>query len=180
MRQATRGGRWRHAFVALAMAGTAAGCGGDARVELSAADALTATARQIRIALDEYHAEVERYDDRREADVARAFVERVKRDAADAAALETYTAAFESALAKIRADRRVESERRMAAQGHVDAMEEVATGLRQIGVASLGLADELQRYVYAWLDRRSNAQSTTADTGNTNSASAASATSASP
>lgn len=134
----------------------AAGCGGDARVELSAADALTAVAAQMRVALEEYHLEVEAADDARESAVTRAFVERVRQDAIDAARLDQHALAFEEALRRVRADRKTEWQRRTAAQSQVEAVLEVARGLRRIGVEGLALQDEVKRYLGTLLERRSD------------------------
>ena len=43
-----------------------AGCGGDAGVELAAADALHAVARSMEVTVNEYHQEVDRYDQTRD------------------------------------------------------------------------------------------------------------------
>lgn len=145
---------WRALWIGLPL--LAAGCGGDARVELSAADALTAVAAQMRVALDEYHAEVETADDARGSSVTRAFVERVRQDAADAARLDQHALAFEEALRRVRADRKTEWQRRTAAQSQVEAVLEVARGLRRIGIEGLTLQDEVKRYLGTLLERRSD------------------------
>ena len=149
-------GRWAWPALCTVLPLLASGCGGDARVELSAADALTAVAAQMRVALDEYHAEVETADDARESAVTRAFVERVRQDAADAARLDQHALAFEEALRRVRADRRTEWQRRTAAQSQVEAVLEVARGLRRIGIEGLTLQDEVKRYLGTLLERRSD------------------------
>src|SRR5437762_3339217 len=91
------------------LAAVLAGCaGGDARVELSAADALTDVAGQMAGTLEEYHGEVSRYDEGRQSSVVAAFVTRVKKDAADQNALESHVNDLESALHKIRQDQEIE------------------------------------------------------------------------
>jgi hypothetical protein len=142
-----------------------AGCGGDARVELSAADTLTAVARQMRVALKEYHGEVVRGDDAREQAVTDAFVVRVLKDSDDAGKLDEHTTAFRAALAKVRVDRQVEWDRRAAAASHIEAIEEVARGLQRLGIEGLTLEDELQRYLYSWIDARRNTAGNTAAAG---------------
>jgi hypothetical protein len=134
-----------------------AGCGGDARVELSAADALSAVAGQMRVAYDEYHGEVETHDDTRESAVTRAFVERVRRDSADEGKLDRHASEFEAAMTKIRADRRTEWQRRVAAETQIDTVLEVAKGLRRIGIESLSLQDEVRRYLTTWIEARATA-----------------------
>jgi hypothetical protein len=135
----------------------AVGCGGDARVDLSAADALTAVAGQMRIALDEYHAEVDRHDESREASVVEAFVARVRRDAQDEHKLDEHAGQFGASLAKIREDRKTEWTRRNAAESQVEAVLELSRGLRRIGIEGLALQDEMRRYLRTWMDAKSKA-----------------------
>lgn len=142
---------WHSALVAV-LAGAVVGCGGDARVELSAADALTAVAGQMRVAFDEYHGEVEVHDDTRESAVTRAFVERVRRDSGDEGKLDQHASEFEAAMGKIRADRQTEWQRRTAAETQIDTIVEVAKGLRRIGIESLSLQDEVRRYLTTWME----------------------------
>jgi hypothetical protein len=144
---------WRLALVG-AVCGAVAGCGGDARVELSAADALTAVAGEMRVAFDEYHGEVETHDDTRESAVTRAFVERVRRDSADEGKLDQHASEFEAAMTRLRADRRVEWQRRTAAETQIDTIVEVAKGLRRIGIESLSLQDEVRRYLTTWMENQ--------------------------
>lgn len=132
----------------------AAGCGGDARVELSAADALGAVAGQMERTIGEYHAEVAAYDDARESGVVAAFVSRVRRDAADEAAMSAHAVEFEAALRKIRGDREVEWSRRSAAMDNVAALREVSRGLQKLAIQSLSLQDEMKRYLQGWIDLR--------------------------
>jgi hypothetical protein len=135
------------------------GCGGDAQVELSAAETMDALAGQMEVAMGEYHGEVMAGDDGREQAVADAFVARVMRDREqEEAVLEGHAEAFRSALAGIRADRGVELKRYEAAMENVDALREVADGLRRVGVESLGLQDELRRYVSSLLERRASSE----------------------
>jgi len=136
----------------IATAGAIVGCGGDARVELSAADALSAVAGQMRIAFDEYHGEVEAHDDTRESAVVRAFVDRVRRDSSDPSKLDQHASQFEAAMTTIRADRRTEWQRRAAAETQVETILEVARGLRRLGIESLSLQDEMRRYLLSWVE----------------------------
>lgn len=134
--------------------GLIGGCGGDARVELSAADALGATAEQMERTILEYHQEVTQYDDAREAAVAAAFVARVRKDADDESAVEAHAAAFEQALRKVRADRETEWTRRAAALDNVGVLREVSRGLRKTAIESLSLQDEMKRYLTGWIEAR--------------------------
>jgi hypothetical protein len=131
-----------------------AGCGGDARIQLSAADALTATAGQVELAMQEYHQEGSAYDDSRESEVVSAFVVRVRADHADPAAVESHADRFKAALATIRTDRDVEWQRRQAALENVAVLRELARGLRRLALESLSLDDEMRRYLSNWLTTR--------------------------
>lgn len=141
----------RHAMLLLA---AVSGCGGDARVELSAADAISVAARQMETTLQEYHQEVVSYDDAREASAVGAFVARVRTDASDSAAVDAHAAAFTTALQRIRADRETEWARRSVAVDNVGVLHEVARGLQRIGIESLSLRDEVRRYITDWMSRR--------------------------
>lgn len=130
------------------------GCGGDAHVELSAADALLAVARQMEMTVEEYHRDMERHDDARTSAVVDAFVQRVRRDAQDDAALDEHAGAFEEALRRLTDDRRTEWTRRQAATDNIGVMRDVAAGLRRMAVESLSLSDEMRRYLATWMTRR--------------------------
>ncbi len=141
----------------LALSG-AGGCGGDARVELSAADALAAVAERMDLVIAEYHADVRHYDDLRETEVVAAFIERVRRTAADETAVDRHAVQFKDALARIRTDRDTERTRRDTAHENVRALREVAGGLRRLAIESLTLDDEMRRYLSGWFDMRRAAQ----------------------
>lgn len=136
----------------------AVGCGGDARVELAAADALVAAADRMQAVLDEYHAEMAAYDDSREEAVTQAFIERVKAAPADEGATASHAAQFRSALSRIRADRSVQWRRHIAGVDNIEAMREVAGGLRRLGVESLTMQDDLRRYLNSWIEARNEAK----------------------
>lgn len=148
----------RRAWMCWVFPCLAGGCGGDARVEFSTADALGAVAGQMELAIEEYHQEVSRFDDARESTVVAAFVDRVRRDVHDEAAVDGHAADFASALRKIRADRETEWARRNAAMDNVHVLREVSRGVRRLAVQSLGLQDELQRYLTSWIEARQRAQ----------------------
>jgi hypothetical protein len=130
------------------------GCAADARVDLSAADALTAVAGQVQRTIQEYHGEVVRFDDSRESATVAAFVTRVKADAADEASLDAHAAQFAAALVKIRADRETEWSRRAAAMENVGVLREMASGLRKLALQSLSLDDEVRRYLASWVSTK--------------------------
>jgi hypothetical protein len=146
-------------MLAVACVATAiTGCGGDARVELAAADALIVAADRMDTAVAEYHGEVSRFDDARESAVVAAFITRVQADAANKDALAGHSAEFEAALRKIRADRAVEQDRRTATMENVAVIREVAAGLQRMGIDSLSLQDELKRYLSSWIEARQKAK----------------------
>lgn len=138
-----------------------AGCGGDARMEMAAADALMTVAEQMEVTVDEYHQEVGQADDGREAKVIAAFVTRVRTASASApaddAVVDQHATEFATALAGIRADRETEWDRRNAALENVGVLREIAKGMRRLAVESLTLDDELRRYATSWIETRSRA-----------------------
>lgn len=143
------------------------GCGGDARVDLSAADGIRAAAKQMEITLREYHEEVARYDSSREDAVIGAFVSRVKTDGQNDGALTGHVADFRATLDKIRKDRDVEYQRTAAAADNVAVLREMSRGLERLGIESLTLQDEMKRYLTSWLDARHRAEASVAvTTGN--------------
>jgi len=139
-----------------------AGCGGDARLELAAADALAAAADRMETVVAEYHAEIDLYDDTRESAVVEAFVERVKASAGDEPTIADHAAEFRSALERIRQDRAVQWRRHTAALENVAVIHEVAEGLRRMGIESLTLSDEMRRYLSRWIEARKQAGATSA------------------
>ena len=128
------------------------GCGGDARMELAAADAVESQAAALQTALGEYHAEVEAADDERQSAVIAAFVLRMQQDGAEQETAEGHAAQFEEALGRLRVDRQVEWARYHAAWEHTTALEEVAQGLRRVAIESMTLQDEARRYVYSLIE----------------------------
>jgi len=130
------------------------GCGGDAQLELAAADTLLAVADQMELTVGEYHDEVSRHDDSRESAVVSAFVARVRADVSDEAALDSHAADFAEALRRIRVDRRTEWARRSRAMDNVSVVREVARGLQRLAIESLTLKDEMRRYLSGWIETR--------------------------
>lgn len=150
----------------VAVLPAAAGCWGAATMSLSAADALDAVGEQMATALHEYHAEVEAADDAKEAAAIAAFVVRLQKDAQDEGATASHTAAFTAAMARLRADRRVEWQRRAAALDNVRLLNEVTGGLRQVAIESMTLRDELGRYITDLIEARQQAAEQTSTSQN--------------
>jgi len=144
-------------FFGWIVIGLAVGCGGDARLEMSAADALLATADQMELTIQEYHGEVSAYDDSRESEVVSAFVTRVQAAPDDAVAIDSHAADFKAALRKIRTDRGTEFTRFGAALDNVDVLRELARGLQRLAIESLTLQDEMRRYLTGWIETRRRA-----------------------
>jgi hypothetical protein len=142
----------------------AAGCGGDARVDMTAADTLDALAVQMERALTEYHAELEAADDAREEAVVDAFISRVKTDVSNDEKLDSHSRAFGGAMKRIRSDRAVEWQRHTAAADNINLMREVGDGLRKLAVQSLLVQDEVKRYVTSLMDAKRRAQAATGET----------------
>lgn len=134
------------------------GCGGDARVELSTADALQAVAGQMQRTIEEYHQEVSSYDDNRESAVVAAFITRVRKDSNAEAVVDGHATEFAAALRKIRTDRETEWSRRNAALENVGVLREMSRGVQRLAVQSLGLQDEFKRYLLSWIEARQKAQ----------------------
>ncbi|HSW46336.1 MAG TPA: hypothetical protein VLM89_12275 [Phycisphaerae bacterium] len=148
--------RW--AEIVMLILAAASGCGGDARVDLSAADGIRAAAGQMELTLREYHQEVSRYDDSRESAVIAAFVTRVRKDNEDEAALDKHSTEFQTAMSRIRGDREVEYTRQSAARDNVSVLRELAGGLERLGIESLSLQDEVKRYLSGRLDAKHRAE----------------------
>ena len=108
-------------------------------------------------AVQEYHQEVSSYDDTRETSVVAAFVNRVRKDSADEAAVDAHAADFTAALRKIRVDRDTEWSRRNAAMDNISVLREVSAGVQKLAVQSLTLQDELKRYLQGWIEARQKA-----------------------
>ena len=148
-----RGRRLARLAVWLAIAWSP-GCGGDARVELSAADSVESLADALELALQEYHADLGAVDDLHESAAIAAFVNRI-REAADAPAeQDRHVADFTAALVALRADRRVEWARFTATLENIDTLREITAGLRRLAVESLTLRDEARRYIHALIELR--------------------------
>ncbi len=106
------------------------GCAGSAQLDLSAARALQTIATEMRMTLEEYHADLAQLDEQGEAFAIQSFVARVAGAEGDKAKLEEDSAALSAAFAKLRADRAVEVERYILARGNLDVLTETAEGLK--------------------------------------------------
>ncbi len=146
---------WAGGLIGVAVAG---GCGGDAGMELAAGDALIAVADQMQATVQEYHAEVSRFDDTREDDMVEAFVSRVQTQHDDATAMETNVHEFQAAMRKVRQDRETEWQRRSAALDNVQVLREVSRGMQKLALESLSLRDEARRYLESWMASQQRAQ----------------------
>ena len=133
--------------------GVCIGCVGDGRSTLSAMDSVDVLGDALAGALGEYRDDLERLDDEREQSVIDAFVDRVRRDVAGGANDEADAAAFRSALAHIRADRRVALERYLASRENLATIREVTSGLRRLALESMSFQDETRRYFSDLIER---------------------------
>lgn len=131
--------------------GVCIGCAGDGRTTLSAMDSVDVLGDALAGALVEYHDDLERLDDERERAVIDAFVERVRRNVAGGVSDEAE--AFRSALAQIRADRRVALERYLVSWDNLATIREVTRGLRRLALESMSLQDETRRYFSDLIER---------------------------
>ena len=131
------------------------GCGGgDARVELAAADSMEALGASMAQTLAECHADLGRGDDDRQRAAIQAFIDRVRANIADETATEAHAEAFQKALEGLDADRRVAWERYTASLDNVATLREVAQGLRRLALNSMSLDDEVRRYFGEVMQRR--------------------------
>jgi len=136
---------------------SAIGCvGGDARVEIAAANLLDVASDSLARALVEYHDEIVSFDVRQEQDAILAFTNRITSapdnpddldDPNHSDTVKKHTREFAAALAKLRADAQTESSRHIASMSNVKLLRETAATLRKLAVESLSLEDETKRYL---------------------------------
>ncbi len=131
-----------------------AGCGGDARVELRAADSLESLAAELELALHEYHNDLATGDNLRESAAIAAFVNRIREAADDPAEQDRHVAAFAAALDAVRQDRHAEWARFSATRDNIGTVREITSGLRRLAVESLTLRDEARRYIHSLIELR--------------------------
>ncbi len=113
------------------------GCASSAHLDLSAARALLTIATEMRMTIEEYHADLARLDEEREAIAVQSFVARVAGADGDKAKLDQDSAALSAALAKLRADRAVAVERYIIALGNLDLLADTAESLKSHALARL-------------------------------------------
>ena len=114
-----------------------AGCASSAHLDLSAARSLLAIATEMRMTVEEYHADLAQLDEQSEAFAIQSFVARVAGADGDKAKLEEDSAALRAALARLRADRAVAVERFIIALGNLDVLADTAEGLKSHALARL-------------------------------------------
>ncbi len=113
------------------------GCTSSAHLDLSAARALLTITTEMRMTVEEYHADLARLDEEREAIAIQSFVARVAGADGDKAKLEEDSAALSAALAKLRADRAVAVERYIIALSNLDLLADMAESLKSHALARL-------------------------------------------
>lgn len=119
------------------------GCGGDARVQLAAADSVDLLRAGIAQSLAEYHADLAALDDQRRQAATDALIDRLRNDETDA---DASADAFRQAMQRLDADREVAWQRYAASMDTVSLMGEIAADLRRVAAESMALNDEAQRY----------------------------------
>ncbi len=113
------------------------GCSSSAHLDLSASRALHTIATEMRMTVEEYHADLAQLDEQREAFAIQSFVARVAGTDGDKAKLEENSAALRAALAKLRADRAVAVERYIVALDNLNVLADTAEDLKSHALARL-------------------------------------------
>ncbi len=114
-----------------------AGCASSAHLDLSAARSLLAIATEMRMTVEEYHADLAQLDEQREAFAIQSFVARVAGADGDKATLQEDSAVLSTTLTELRADRAVAVERYIIALGNLDLLADTAEGLKSHALARL-------------------------------------------
>lgn len=114
-----------------------AGCASSAHLDLSAARSLLAIATEMRMTVEEYHADLAQLDEQSEAFAIQSFVARVAGADGDKAKLEEDSAALRAVLAKLRTDRAVAVERFIIALGNLDVLADMAEDLKSHALGRL-------------------------------------------
>ncbi len=140
--------RFTFAVVSAGLCSLNVGCAGSAHLNLSASRLLLTIATEMRMTVDEYHADLARLDVEREAIAIQSFVARVAGADGDKSKLDEDSAALSAVLAKLRADRAVAVERYIIALGNLDLLADTAENLKshalarfRFGQGVLGLPD---------------------------------------
>ena len=113
------------------------GCSSSAHLDLSASRALLTIATEMRMTVEEYHADLARLDEEREAIAIQSFVARAAGADRDKAKLHEDSAALSAALAKLRGDRAVAVDRYIIALGNLDLLADMAESLKSHALARL-------------------------------------------
>lgn len=129
--------RFTFAVVAVGLCSLNVGCAGSAHLDLSAAQSLLTIANEMRMTVEEYHADLAQLDEQREAFAIQAFIARVVGADGDKAKLEKDSTALKASLAKVRSDRAVAVERYIIALGNLDVLADTAEGLKSHALARL-------------------------------------------
>ena len=119
------------------------GCQQYARANLSSADAIDRIALNLRTSADEYHGEIVASDSFKRDEVIHAFINRIQTDGGDDTADAT---AFKLSLDNIQHDRDVEGVRYVNTRETLNALTEVASGIRRLGVSALRISDDYKSY----------------------------------
>ena len=114
-----------------------AGCASSAHLDLSAARSLLAIATEMRMTVEEYHADLAQLDEQREAFAIQSFVARVVGANGNKAKLEEDSTVLRAVLARLRTDRAVAVERFIIALGNLDLLADLAEGLKSHALARL-------------------------------------------
>ena len=152
----------------MTLGGFIGGCGGDARVELAAADSMETLGASMAQTLSEYHADLARVDDERQRAAIQAFIDRVRADISGETATDVHADAFQRALENLDADRRVAWERYTASSDNVATLREIAQDLRRLALNSMSLDDEVRRYFGDVMKRRKETKEQVSGKGITN------------
>jgi len=123
------------------------GCGGDARVEIAAANVIDRSGDMRVRALNEYRNEIVAAASRREQNAVVALARRIRKDADNDEAVAQHVRDFTAALATLRADAQTELRRYGSSTDTVKTLREVARSMRDLAIASLSLEDETKRYL---------------------------------
>ena len=135
--------RFTFAVVSAGFISLNAGCSSSAHLDLSAAQSLLTIATEMRMTVEEYHADLAQLDEQREAFAIQSFVARVARADGNKAKLEEDSAALRAALAKLRADRAVAVERYIIALGNLDVLSATAEGLKSHALTRLRMGQDV-------------------------------------
>lgn len=137
----------RPAFCGLALfAAELSGCGGDARVELAAADSMDAIRAGLAQSLTEYHADLAALDEQRRAAATDALIDRLRSSLNDEAGMDAHAESFRQAMARLEADREAAWKRYAVSLDTVTLLGDIAADLRRLAADSMTVNDEAKRY----------------------------------